>query len=61
MIDQENLMSPQELAEMLGVSPNWVYRAAHRGEIPHLQLGRHIRFVRASISEWIERQEHAHA
>lgn len=47
------LLAAAEVAELLGVDETWVYRAARRGEIPHLRLGKYVRFRREDIDEWI--------
>ena len=44
----------EELAAFLKVKPSWVYE--HRGLIPHFRVGRYLRFERAAILEWIQRQ-----
>ena len=44
-----------ELADLLGVSPNWVYEGTATKRLPHHRVGRYVRFSPADISR-IERQ-----
>ena len=38
------LLLPEEAAEILRVHPEWLYRAARRGQVPSVKLGRNVRF-----------------
>lgn len=50
------LMSTRELAEYLGVPRNTIYQWRHNGDGPRaIRVGRHLRFRRADIDEWLER------
>jgi excisionase family DNA binding protein len=40
-------------ARLLSVKPSWVYDAARSGRLPHIKLGRHIRFLRRDLEEWV--------
>ena len=53
----EVLLTVPEVAELLGVERSWIQRAVKRGEIPHLRLGRYLRFRETSIAEWIRDRE----
>lgn len=53
----KNLLTPQELAEELGVKISTVYHWSHIGYIPTVKLGNLLRFRRASIEKWIEQKE----
>ena len=52
------LMTAEQVGELLGVPASWVYGEARAGRIPHLRLGRYIRFSRESIEEWARELEH---
>jgi excisionase family DNA binding protein len=53
----ERLMTPPELAEMLGVSIETLYGWRHRGEGPvGYRIGRHLRYRRARVEKWLEMQ-----
>jgi excisionase family DNA binding protein len=50
------LLCPDEAAELLSVKPSWVYEAARAHRIPCLRVGRHIRFTRAMLEQWLAEQ-----
>jgi excisionase family DNA binding protein len=39
------LLPPSEAARLLAVKPSWIYEAVRTGQLPHLRIGRHIRFT----------------
>lgn len=41
---EEKLMNAVELAEFLGVSDKWVWRACRKGRIPYIHVGKYYRF-----------------
>lgn len=47
------VLSVEEVAELLGLGRNTVYDAANRGEIPHRRVGRRLIFSRAAVMEWL--------
>lgn len=50
-------MSPEELAEYLGVPLASVYGWRHRGVGPRsIKVGRHVRYRRSDVEQWIESQ-----
>jgi excisionase family DNA binding protein len=48
------LLRPDEAARLLAVKTNWIYEAVRDGRLPCLRLGRHIRFTRAMLEQWLE-------
>ncbi len=46
-----------ELAEYLRVTPLWIYNRVRKKEIPHLKIGRILRFRRSTIEEWLKSKE----
>ena len=40
----KKLYTAKELAEILGVHPQTIYRAGERGEIPSYKVGKSVRF-----------------
>ena len=48
-----------ELCEWLRVKPATVYDWTHTGFIPHLKLGRLLRFERGTIAAWLADREWA--
>jgi excisionase family DNA binding protein len=57
------LLTIEELADALGVKPNWVQEKGASGEIPSYKIGRYRRFdldeVKASIRESAEKGQAA--
>lgn len=57
-----DLMDVTEIARMLHVPISWVYeRTRRRGRerIPHLKLGKYLRFEVAAVREWLNVQRNA--
>ena len=53
----DELLSPQNLADYLGVPLNTVYRWRYRGGGPAaFRVGKHIRYRRIDVEEWIDVQ-----
>lgn len=50
------LLRPEDAARLLAVKPNWIYEAVRDGRLPSLRLGRHIRFTRAMLEQWLRHQ-----
>ena len=56
MLDPENILTPQELAERLKVPLSWVFektRARCRNQIPCLRIGRYVRFDWTAVVRWL--------
>jgi excisionase family DNA binding protein len=50
----EPLLTAIEVAEILGVHPNYVWAEAKRGRIPSISIGRNRRFRREDLERWID-------
>ncbi len=50
------LLRPQDAAELLAVKASWVYDAARTGRLPCIRVGRHIRFTRPMLENWLQDQ-----
>lgn len=50
------LLCPHEAATLLSVKPSWIYEAVRAHRIPCLRVGRHIRFTRAMLEQWLAEQ-----
>lgn len=46
------LIDSKAAAELLGVPETWVRRQARENAIPHVRLGRYVRFDPATIEAW---------
>jgi excisionase family DNA binding protein len=53
------LLTAQEVAELLGVSPAWVYAESRAGRLPTVTLGRYRRYRKDTIEDWIDALERA--
>jgi excisionase family DNA binding protein len=49
----EPLLDVTAAAELLSVRPSWVYEAVRARRIPHLKIGRHVRFLRSDLEGWV--------
>lgn len=47
------LLRASDAAELLSVRTSWIYEAVRTGQLPCLRIGRHIRFTRAMLEEWL--------
>lgn len=47
----QELLTVEDLAELLQVTPSWVYE--HKSQIPHIKLGKYLRFPKPEIERWI--------
>ena len=57
----DKLLSPQDLARYLDVPLSTLYDWRWRGEGPKgFRVGKHIRYRRSDIEEWIQRQLDSH-
>ncbi len=52
----DRLLTAAEVGEVLQVSSRWVLDAARRNAIPHIRLGRYVRFRRVDIEAWLMEQ-----
>lgn len=43
-MERDRLYTAKQLAEILGVHPQTIYRAGERGEIPSYKVGKSVRF-----------------
>jgi len=48
------LLTPGEVARHFQVNRQWVYERTCRNEIPHIKVGKYLRFQRQEIERWTE-------
>ena len=48
------LLDAGEVAQLLGVPARWVRDHTRSGQIPHVRLGRYVRYDRGEVLAWIE-------
>lgn len=54
---ETTLLSPQQVAEYLGIPVATLYQWRYRREgPPGFRVGRHVRYRRSDVDAWIERQ-----
>jgi excisionase family DNA binding protein len=56
---EDELLTVSEIAAVLKVPVSWVYdRTRRRGaeRMPHMKLGKYLRFHAAEIREWLQHQ-----
>jgi excisionase family DNA binding protein len=51
------LLTADEAAELLGVPKSWVMEQARHDRIPHVRLGRYVRFDEDALLEWVGRRQ----
>jgi excisionase family DNA binding protein len=52
----DELLTLEEAAALLKVPKSWIYERTRRGAIPHLKLGKYLRFPLADLLRWIHTQ-----
>ena len=60
----EELMKVEDVAAILKVKTSWVYahiRRRRRDPIPHLMIGRYVRFEPRAVREWTGRQRKSYS
>jgi excisionase family DNA binding protein len=46
---REPLLDAKQAGRLLGIPRSSVYDYAKRGELPHLKIGRHLKFIRGDL------------
>jgi excisionase family DNA binding protein len=52
--EEDAILTPDQLADLLGVSKSWVYEQAALKAIPYHKFGKYLRFRRSAIDRWID-------
>jgi excisionase family DNA binding protein len=53
----DQLLTAADVAELLNVPVSWVREHTRSGRIPHVQLGRYVRYQYATVVSWVADQE----
>lgn len=53
------LLTPEEIAEFLGVKKSTIYHWTHQEYIPYVKLGNFVRFEMEAIEDWIRKRSKA--
>lgn len=51
-----DLLTVKEAAELLGLSPGYVYRMCKENRLPFVRLGNSLRFRRGDLDEWLRKK-----
>ena len=51
------LLTASDVAELLSVPESWVREHTRSGRIPHVQLGRYVRYRQEAVVRWVSDQE----
>jgi len=52
IVTRQSLLTAQQAAEVLNVPASWVLAEARSGRIPHVRLGRYVRFELGELEVW---------
>ena len=52
-----DLMTVEEAAQFLRVPISWIYGRTRNEGLPMVRIGKHIRFSRRRLKDWVARQE----
>lgn len=54
MPNQENILTIDELADYLRISKSSLYKLAQAGKLPGQKIGRHWRFHKEAVDQWLK-------
>ena len=60
MNEIKELLTVDEIARKLNISVSWIYSNARKkgvNSIPHLKIGKYIRFQEDVVRQWLENQQ----
>ena len=57
--DHGRLLIAGEVAALLRVTQAWVYAETRANRLPHVRLGRYVRYRREAIDAWLAQSERA--
>ena len=52
--EEDAILTPDQLADLLGVTRGWIYEQAALKAIPYHKLGKYLRFRRSAIDKWVD-------
>lgn len=55
-MEAPEVMTIEELARYLKVSKSSLYKLAQQGKVPGQKVGKHWRFRKATIDQWLDEQ-----
>ena len=51
------LLTPEEVADWLQVTVEWVHQMAREGDMPAMKLGRYWRFDQDAVDAWLSERQ----
>lgn len=51
----ERLMTAKQVSELIEVRPSTIYQWVHFGLIPHVKIGKCVRFKKDELLRWIDK------
>lgn len=48
------LLTPHDVAKLFGVHVDWIYDQCAAGKMPHVRLGRSIKFRPSDLEEYLD-------
>jgi len=52
-MDEQRLLSVEELAERLSLPKSWIYSRTRTGQIPVVRAGKYCRFSLSEVINWL--------
>lgn len=52
----DKLLTPQEMADCLGVKVSTIYQWTHQEYIPHIKMGKLVRFREGDVVKWMDQR-----
>lgn len=52
----ERLLTPRQISELLQVELSTVYKRSHMGLLPHVKMGRSIRFIEQEVEQRVKQR-----
>lgn len=52
-LGREDILDREQVGELLGLRPSTVDDLRRRGDLPSIRLGRHRRFLRADVEQFV--------
>lgn len=51
-----DLIDANAMAAQLSIKPSWLLEQARQGKVPHVRLGKYVRFDAGAVVEWMRRK-----
>jgi len=52
--DEQEWITAREVAQMLRMTTAWVYAETRANRIPHVPLGRYVRYRKSALAAWLD-------